>query len=68
MAEFTYNRGPITSVEWSPLESSILAASSADQTLCIWDLSVERAPGPAKPYNTLEALEALEAWKIHGWS
>ena len=37
-------RGPITSVEWCPYESSMLATTSADGRLCCWDLAVERDP------------------------
>ena len=37
-------RGPVTSVEWSPFEGAVLATGSADGTVGIWDLSVERDP------------------------
>ncbi|GAV77676.1 WD40 domain-containing protein/CAF1C_H4-bd domain-containing protein [Cephalotus follicularis] len=42
VAHFGYHKHPITSIEWSPVEPSTLAVSSADNQLTIWDLSVER--------------------------
>ena len=35
-------RQPITAVEWSPREGSVLCTSSSDGTVGVWDLSVER--------------------------
>lgn len=40
MGDFSYLNAPITSVEWSPHDSSVLAVSSDDQ-LTIWDMSLE---------------------------
>jgi ribosome assembly protein RRB1 len=37
-------RGPVTSVEWSPHEAAMLATTSADNSLGIWDLALERDP------------------------
>ncbi|KAK4708166.1 hypothetical protein R3W88_029091 [Solanum pinnatisectum] len=48
MAYFEYHKHPITSIEWSPPHaashdaSSIVAVSSSDNQLTIWDLSLER--------------------------
>ncbi|PNX88479.1 glutamate-rich WD repeat-containing protein 1-like, partial [Trifolium pratense] len=42
VARFDYHKHPITSIEWSPHESSSLAVSSADNQLTIWDLSLEK--------------------------
>ncbi|WCJ28290.1 Glutamate-rich WD repeat-containing protein 1 [Euphorbia peplus] len=42
VARFDYHKHPITSIEWSPHESSMLAVSSADNQLTIWDLSLEK--------------------------
>mmetsp|Transcript_35707 Transcript_35707/g.43074 ORF Transcript_35707/g.43074 Transcript_35707/m.43074 type:complete len:495 (-) Transcript_35707:253-1737(-) len=42
VAQFKYHQAPITSIEWSPSEGSVLATSSADNQLTVWDLSVER--------------------------
>lgn len=41
LANFTYHKGPITSIEWAPHDESVVALSSADDQLTIWDLSVE---------------------------
>lgn len=42
VANFTHHTEPITSIEWSPFESSELAVTSADHQLTVWDLSLER--------------------------
>ena len=42
VANFSFHRGPITSVEWARFDSAMLATSSADHTVCVWDLAVER--------------------------
>jgi ribosome assembly protein RRB1 len=41
-AEFSHHRKPVTSVEWHPIEASMLAVSSEDGTVSVWDLAVER--------------------------
>ncbi|XP_054903480.1 glutamate-rich WD repeat-containing protein 1 [Poeciliopsis prolifica] len=41
VASFKQHCGPITSVEWSPVDSSVFAASGADDVISQWDLSVE---------------------------
>lgn len=41
-AEFRQHKKPITSVEWHPRDASMLAASSEDGSVSIWDLAVER--------------------------
>lgn len=43
-AEFCQHKKPITSVEWHPKDPSMLAASSEDGTISVWDLAVERDP------------------------
>ena len=43
-ARITHHRAPITSVEWSPHESSVLVTTGADASACVWDLAVERDP------------------------
>lgn len=35
----------MTAVEWCPFESSMLATTSADNQLAVWDLALERDPG-----------------------
>jgi ribosome assembly protein RRB1 len=42
VANFTFHRGPVTSVEWSRFDSAMLATASSDHTVCVWDLAVER--------------------------
>jgi ribosome assembly protein RRB1 len=41
LAHFSYHKGAVTSIEWAPHDESVLALSSADQQLTVWDLSVE---------------------------
>ncbi|KAG7469384.1 hypothetical protein MATL_G00128380 [Megalops atlanticus] len=41
VATFKQHCAPVTSVEWNPLDSSIFAASGADDVVSQWDLSVE---------------------------
>lgn len=41
MATFKQHSAPITSVEWNPNDSSVYAASGADDVVSQWDLSVE---------------------------
>ncbi|XP_004077981.1 glutamate-rich WD repeat-containing protein 1 [Oryzias latipes] len=41
VANFKQHSAPITSVEWSPADSSVFAASGADDVISQWDLSVE---------------------------
>ncbi|KAM3613675.1 uncharacterized protein V6R79_003407 [Siganus canaliculatus] len=41
VANFKQHSAPITSVEWSPVDSSVFAAAGADDVVSQWDLSVE---------------------------
>ncbi|KAM4600802.1 glutamate-rich WD repeat-containing protein 1 [Polymixia lowei] len=41
VASFKQHSAPITSVEWSPVDSSVFAAAGADDVVSQWDLSVE---------------------------
>ena len=41
VANFKFHKSPITSIEWHPTDSSVIAAASADNTVTLWDLSVE---------------------------
>ncbi|GAB6020263.1 Glutamate-rich WD repeat-containing protein 1 [Chamberlinius hualienensis] len=41
VASFKHHYAPITSVEWHPTDSTVFAASGADDQLTIWDLAVE---------------------------
>ena len=42
MAVFKHHTAPITSVEWHPVDSSVLAVSASDDQITLWDLAVER--------------------------
>jgi ribosome assembly protein RRB1 len=42
VAHFQWHTAPITSVEWHPTDSSVFAASGADDQVTLWDLSVEQ--------------------------
>lgn len=42
VASFNWHKAPITSIEWHPTEDSCFAASSADDSVTLWDLSVEQ--------------------------
>lgn len=42
VASFKWHSAPITSIEFHPQDSSMLAVSGSDNQLTIWDLSVER--------------------------
>ncbi|XP_078609981.1 glutamate-rich WD repeat-containing protein 1-like [Branchiostoma floridae x Branchiostoma japonicum] len=42
VAVFKHHTAPITSVEWHPTDSTVFAASGADDQLTMWDLAVER--------------------------
>ena len=41
VAHFKFHRAPVTSIEWSSDEDSIIATSSADHTCIVWDMSLE---------------------------
>jgi ribosome assembly protein RRB1 len=41
-ADFRQHKQPVTSVEWHPRDASMVAASSEDGCVTIWDLAVER--------------------------
>jgi len=41
VAEFSWHKGAVTSIEWSPHEGSVFASSGADEQVCLWDLSTE---------------------------
>jgi ribosome assembly protein RRB1 len=41
-ARFHWHKAQITSIEWHPAESSVLAVSGADDQVTLWDLALER--------------------------
>ena len=42
VADFHYHQRPITSIEWNPHDDTVMAVSSEDDRLTLWDLAVER--------------------------
>lgn len=42
VAQFDYHKKPITSVQWNPHDDTVLAVSSDDDRLTLWDLAVEK--------------------------
>ncbi|KAG7474665.1 glutamate-rich WD repeat-containing protein 1 [Solea senegalensis] len=48
VANFKQHSAPITSVEWNPIDSSVFAASGADDVVSQWDLSVESCDAGAR--------------------
>ncbi|KAF6264703.1 WD40-repeat-containing domain protein [Scenedesmus sp. NREL 46B-D3] len=44
VSQFNFHRSHITSVEWSPYESSMLATTGGDNQALVWDLALERDP------------------------
>lgn len=41
VASFDFHKEPVTSIEWHPNDDSVVAVSSDDNTLTLWDLAVE---------------------------
>eukprot|EP00756_Hemistasia_phaeocysticola_P032663 Hpha_TRINITY_DN16421_c2_g5::TRINITY_DN16421_c2_g5_i1::g.158994::m.158994/K14848/RRB1, GRWD1; ribosome assembly protein RRB1 len=39
---YNFHRGPITSLEWSPSNESMMAVASDDGQVTLWDFSIER--------------------------
>jgi len=42
VATFKHHGGPVTTVEWHPTESTVLASGGEDDQIALWDLSVEK--------------------------
>jgi ribosome assembly protein RRB1 len=64
VANFTYHRGPVTSLEWCPHEASMLCTTSEDDTCAVWDLALERDPeeeAALAPDTNVAAPEDLPA-------
>lgn len=53
-ASFKWHNAAITSLDWHPKESSVLAVSGADDQVTIWDLALER---DAEEEATLTGLQ-----------
>lgn len=41
VAHFRYHRHAITSIEWHPTDESVLGVASEDDSVSLWDISVE---------------------------
>ncbi|SCV05226.1 LANO_0H02828g1_1 [Lachancea nothofagi CBS 11611] len=41
VAQYSFHKGAITSIAFNPLDDSIIAVASEDNTVTLWDLSVE---------------------------
>lgn len=41
VAQYNFHKGAITSISFNPLDESIIAVASEDNTVTLWDLSVE---------------------------
>eukprot|EP00842_Homolaphlyctis_polyrhiza_P005563 jgi/Hompol1/6007/HPOL_004801-RA len=59
-ASFKWHQGPVTSIDWHPTESSVLAVSGADDQVTIWDLALERDPEEEAVMTTGAAAEQVE--------
>ena len=44
LISFRWHQAPISSIEWNPLEPSLIMVSGSDDQLTIWDLTMEREP------------------------
>lgn len=53
VAEFSWHKEAITSIEWCPHDSSVFASSGRDDQICLWDLSTE-ADDEEQPSLSLE--------------
>ena len=56
VASFKWHKAAVTSVEWSPHESSTIAVSGADHQLTLWDLALEDDPEAAGAMRGREDL------------
>ncbi|KAH3900968.1 probable Ribosome assembly protein RRB1 [Saccharomycodes ludwigii] len=60
VAQYEFHKGPITSISFNPLDESIIAVASEDNTVTLWDLSVEADDEEIKQ----QAAEAKELQQI----
>ena len=59
VARFHWHKAAVTSVEWSPLESSTLAVSGADNQLTLWDLALEEDPEAESAVSGRDDLQGI---------
>ncbi|KAF4719483.1 hypothetical protein FOZ62_009400, partial [Perkinsus olseni] len=61
MANFKWHRDAVTSVDWHPYDETLLAVASADNTVSLWDMSVEADDDEAQGGQHLEGEEDYPA-------
>lgn len=49
VASYTWHRGAVTSIQWDPHDPNCLVAASEDDTVSLWDFSLEADDDVAKP-------------------
>lgn len=42
VASFSYHRGAVVSLQWAGFDASTIASAGEDDSVCVWDLAVER--------------------------
>ncbi|XBW34642.1 hypothetical protein QEN19_000209 [Hanseniaspora menglaensis] len=62
VASYNFHKGAITSIQFNPLDESIVAVASEDNTVTLWDLSVEADDDEVKEqYNENKELQEIPA-------
>ena len=56
IAHFRWHTKPITSIEWHPTDESVIGVSSEDDSITLWDMSVEEDKGGEDMINEGSAL------------
>ncbi|RPA79022.1 ribosome assembly protein RRB1 [Ascobolus immersus RN42] len=56
IASFNFHKEPITSIEFHPTEDSVVQVCSADNTITLWDLSVELDDEESKDTGGVEDI------------
>ena len=59
VAKFHWHKAAISSVEWSPHESSTLAVAGADNQLTLWDLALEADPEAEMAHRGRDDLQDI---------
>ena len=57
----------ITDLDWSTVTPNLLATSSFDSYVHIWDVRCPRDPGSEKPQASLSALDGASQVKWNKW-
>lgn len=62
VASYNFHKGAITAIQFNPLDESIVAVASEDNTVTLWDLSVEADDEEVKEqYNENKELQEIPA-------